>query len=123
MDSSQPQTPTWPCINSTCTWATPQRWKTQIPGIKPPKKSISELEELKEKLKLSFTPDEWQAYLIQWVLEGYDSIFCAGTGYVKSLIFKGIAALGGQGKVVTVISPLKALQKDQVNILLEFDNL
>jgi superfamily II DNA helicase RecQ len=68
-------------------------------------------------------PDEWQAHLIQRVLQGYDSIFCAGTGYGKSLIFEGIAALGGRGKVAIVISPLKALQKDQVNLLQEFDGL
>jgi superfamily II DNA helicase RecQ len=69
-------------------------------------------------LKLSFTPDEWQVYLIQRVQDGYDSIFCAGTGYRKSIIFEGIAALGGQKKVTILISPLKVLQKDQVSELL-----
>jgi superfamily II DNA helicase RecQ len=83
------------------------------------KKSIQELqEELKRILKLSFTPEEWQAHLIQQVKQGYDSIFCAGMGYGKSLVFEGIAALGGQGKVTIVISPLKSLQKDQVSIII-----
>jgi hypothetical protein len=41
---------------------------------------------------------------------------CAGTGYGKSLIFEGVAALGGKGKVVMVICPLKALKYDQVCI-------
>jgi len=66
------------------------------------------------KLKLSYTPDNWQAHLIQQILQGYDSIFCAGTGYGKSLIFEGLAVLGGSQKLVIVISPLKALERDQV---------
>jgi len=36
-----------------------------------------------------------------------------GTGYGKSLIFEGLAVLGGKGKLVIVISPLKALERDQ----------
>ena len=66
------------------------------------------------KLKLSYTPDNWQAHLIQQILQGYDSIFCAGTGYGKSLIFEGLAVLGGSQKLVIVISPLKALEHNQV---------
>ena len=46
-------------------------------------------------LKLSYTPDDWQVHLIRRILQGYDSIFCAGTGYGKSLIFEGLAVLGG----------------------------
>ena len=65
-------------------------------------------------LKLQYTPDDWQVHLIHRILQGYDSIFCAGTGYGKSLVFKGLAVLGGKGKLVIVISPLKALERDQV---------
>jgi hypothetical protein len=42
-------------------------------------------------LSLSYTPDDWQIHLIRRILQGYDSIFCAGTGYGKSLIFEGHA--------------------------------
>ncbi|PPQ79276.1 LOW QUALITY PROTEIN: hypothetical protein CVT26_000904, partial [Gymnopilus dilepis] len=60
------------------------------------------------KLQLPYTPDEWQIHLIQRILQGYDSIFCAGTGYGKSLISEGLAVLGGKGNC-----PLKALEHDQ----------
>jgi len=120
MNSTEPQTPSRPRVDSTRTKGTPRHRKTPVrkrnPGIKPTKRSINEIqEELKKILKLSFTPEEWQAHLIQRVQQGYDTIFCTGTGYGKSLIFEGIAALGGQKKVTIVISPLKALQKDQVS--------
>ena len=65
-------------------------------------------------LKLKYVPDDWQVHLIHRILQGYDSIFCAGTGYGKSLIFEGLAVLGGKKKLVIVISPLKALERDQV---------
>jgi superfamily II DNA helicase RecQ len=122
MESSRPQTPTKPRIDTTRSKGTPRRRKSPTrnrkAGIKPTKRSIQELrEELKRILKLSFTPEEWQAHLIQWVQQGYDSIICAGTGYGKSLVFEGIAAVRGQRKVTIVISPLKSLQKDQVSII------
>jgi len=68
---------------------------------------------LTAELSLSYTPDDWQVHLIRRILQGYDSIFSAGTGYGKSLIFEGLAILGGAGKLVIVISPLKALEYDQ----------
>jgi superfamily II DNA helicase RecQ len=71
-------------------------------------------------LGLSYTPDDWQVHLIRRILQGYDSIFCAGTGYGKSLIFEGLAVLGGTKKLVIVISPLKALERDQVFKLVLF---
>jgi hypothetical protein len=68
----------------------------------------------KSVLKLSYTPDDWQVHLIRRILQGYDSIFSAGTGYGKSLIFEALAVLGGAKKLVIVISPLKALEHNQV---------
>ena len=70
---------------------------------------------LVEGFKLSYTPDDWQLHLVRRILAGYDSILCAGTGYGKSLIFEALALLGGKGKLVIVISPLKALERDQVS--------
>lgn len=71
-------------------------------------------------LKLKYVPDDWQVHLIHRILQGYDSIFCAGTGYGKSLIFEGLAVLGGKRKLVIVISPLKALERDQVHLFTYF---
>jgi superfamily II DNA helicase RecQ len=122
MNSTQPQTPPRPHIDLARSKGTPRRHKTpkqkRNPGIRCPSKSIEELrKELKRILKLSFTPEEWQAHVIQRVKQGYNSIFLAGTGYGKSLVFEGLAVLGGQRKVTIVISPLKSLQKDQVQEL------
>ena len=69
---------------------------------------------------LPYTPDAWQLHLVRTILQGYDSIFCAGTGYGKSLIFEALAVLGGPGKLVLVISPLKALERDQVCVFIIF---
>jgi len=63
---------------------------------------------------LQYTPDDLQVHLIHRILQGYDGIFCAGTGYGKSLVFEG---LGGKGKLVIIISPLEALERDQVRLL------
>ena len=68
-------------------------------------------------LKLQYTPDDWQVHLIHQILQGFDSIFCVGTGYGKNLVFDGLATLGGKGKLVIIISPLKALEHDQVHLL------
>ena len=72
---------------------------------------------LKDALNLKFEPDPWQLEVISRVLRGFDAVVCAGTGYGKSLVFEGLAVLGGKKKVVVVISPLKALEKDQVRQL------
>ncbi|KAJ7187716.1 hypothetical protein GGX14DRAFT_341512, partial [Mycena pura] len=61
----------------------------------------------------SFIPELWQIYLISRILRGFDSVFLAGTGYGKSLVFEGLAVLGGKNKVVIVICPLKALEQGQ----------
>jgi superfamily II DNA helicase RecQ len=55
-------------------------------------------------------------------LQGYDSIFCAGTGYSKSLVFEALAILGGLKKLALVVSPLKVLERDQVCELLLLSN-
>jgi superfamily II DNA helicase RecQ len=91
----------------------------RLPGIKTQLPANLSLESIRtrlvETLGLSYTPDDWQVHLIRRILQGYDSIFCAGTGYGKSLIFEALAVLGGQGKLVIVISPLKALEHDQAD--------
>ncbi|TDL28995.1 P-loop containing nucleoside triphosphate hydrolase protein, partial [Rickenella mellea] len=55
----------------------------------------------------------WQAHLIYKILEGFDTMCLAGTGYGKSIVFEGLAAME-KAKVVIVICPLKALERDQV---------
>jgi len=102
---------------------TPKRRKEnaskRLPGIKtqlPANLSIESIRtRLVETLGLSYVPDDWQIHLIRRILQAYDSIFCAGTGYGKSLIFEALAVLGGQRKLVIVISPLKALEHDQAD--------
>ncbi|KAG6906425.1 hypothetical protein DXG01_014035 [Tephrocybe rancida] len=80
------------------------------------KQLISKLaEDLISKLKLPFTLDSWQLHLISRIQQGYDSVFVAGTGYGKSLIFEGLASTGGPSKTLVIISPLKALERDQVD--------
>ncbi|KAF5340719.1 hypothetical protein D9611_007435 [Ephemerocybe angulata] len=91
--------------------------QSRLPGIRttlPNNLTLPSIRKrLKKRLKLTYTPDDWQLHLIRRLLQGYDSILCAGTGYGKSLIFEGLAALGGKGKCVVIISPLKALEHDQ----------
>lgn len=77
---------------------------------------VSIWQRLINSFNLSYMPDDWQVHLIRRILQGYDSIFCAGTGYGKTLIFEALAVLGGAGKLVLVISPLKALECDQVRV-------
>ncbi|KAJ7112390.1 P-loop containing nucleoside triphosphate hydrolase protein, partial [Mycena crocata] len=88
---------------------------TRLQGIKEWKYSFEATRTMViDKLKLSYIPDDWQIHLIIRILRGYDSIFLAGTGYGKSLIFEAVAVLGGKKKVTIVICPLKALEADQV---------
>jgi superfamily II DNA helicase RecQ len=79
-------------------------------------------ERLVSSFKLSYTPDDWQVHLIRRILQGYNSIFCAGTGYGKSLVFEALTILGGPNKLVLVVSPLKALEHDQVCDLVLLSN-
>ncbi|KAI0317120.1 P-loop containing nucleoside triphosphate hydrolase protein, partial [Amylostereum chailletii] len=55
----------------------------------------------------------WQAEMIHKVSSGYDTILVAGTGYGKSIVFEGLAGMDKKKNVI-VISPLKALERDQV---------
>jgi ATP-dependent helicase YprA (DUF1998 family) len=88
---------------------------TRLQGTTPAKFTYAEISaELVTLLALTFIPDLWQVHLISRILRGFDSIFLAGTGYGKSLIFEGLAVLGGKKKVVIVVCPLKALERDQV---------
>jgi len=50
-------------------------------------------ERVTKRLKLYFAIHDWQAQMIHRIRQGYDSILIAGTGYGKSLIFQGLAAL------------------------------
>jgi len=69
----------------------------RLQGIKHANLSITQIKEkLINKLKLLFSPEEWQMHLISRICQGYDSILCAGTG--KSLIFEGLAAFGGKSE-------------------------
>jgi hypothetical protein len=121
-----PTTPSRCHNTSNRTWIAPETPKRRrenaskrLPGIKSQLPKNLSLESIRTRLiktlGLCYNPDDWQVHLVRRILQGYDSIFCAGTGYGKSLIFEALAVLGGQGKLVIVISPLKALEHDQVS--------
>jgi ATP-dependent helicase YprA (DUF1998 family) len=87
---------------------------SRLTGIKPLNETLAELKtRIKDKLGLSFEMDDWQASMIHRIRKGYDSIFVAGTGYGKSIVFEGLAALRKK-RTLVIISPLKALERDQV---------
>lgn len=91
---------------------------TRLQGITDWKYTVEQTREMvKTKLNLTYTPDDWQIHLIIRILRGYDSIFHAGTGYGKSLIFEAVTALRGRKKVTIIICPLKALEADQVRVI------
>jgi superfamily II DNA helicase RecQ len=73
---------------------------------------------LKKRLKLpeKFVVLDWQAVLIERILEGYDTIAVAGTGRGKSLIWEGFAAMKPK-KTVVVIEPLKSVEEDMVRLV------
>ncbi|KAI0061126.1 P-loop containing nucleoside triphosphate hydrolase protein [Artomyces pyxidatus] len=86
---------------------------TRLYGIHNLKDSPQDIKrKLTDKLNLTFEIDDWQAEMIHKIKSGYDSILVAGTGYGKSIVFEGLAALD-KSKTVIVISPLKALERDQ----------
>lgn len=77
----------------------------------------------KSTLSLGFDPEAWQLTVIQRILQRYDVIFTAGTSYGKSLIFEGVAAMAGKKRVCIVVTPLKALERDQVRYTLSCTSL
>ncbi|KAJ6597923.1 hypothetical protein B0H10DRAFT_2196846 [Mycena sp. CBHHK59/15] len=98
--------------------ATPRKHKTPAPdrllGVKPLKETLQEMKnKTRERLKLNFDIDDWQGELIRRLRQGCDSLMIAGTGYGKSIIFEALAALN-KSKIVIVICPLKALERDQI---------
>jgi len=117
-----PQTPFKRQTATSNVMETPRRRKstthTRLVGIRTHLPNNLSLEaipmRMKAGLRISYDLDDWQVHLIRRILQGYDSILCAGTGYGKSIIFEGLAYLGSKGKLVIVISPLKALKHDQV---------
>jgi superfamily II RNA helicase len=99
--------------------STPRKRKTPAPdrllGVKELKETLQEVKaKTRERLGLGFDLDDWQGELIRRLRQGYDSLMIAGTGYGKSVIFEGLAALN-KSKIVVVICPLKALERDQVS--------
>ncbi|KAJ6603335.1 hypothetical protein DFH09DRAFT_810277, partial [Mycena vulgaris] len=54
----------------------------------------------------------WQGELIRRLRQGYDSLLVAGTGYGKNVIFEALTVLNNR-KIVIVVCPLKALERDQ----------
>ena len=107
---------------------TPRKHKERVPdairfqGLTldlPRRFSVDEISKaVKKALKLNFDIDPWQAHFIRRVKQGYDAIVIAGTGYGKSVLFEGLAALAsGPRRLVIVVSPLKALERDQVRFL------
>ena len=78
-------------------------------------------EELREEMKQHFGyyPHDWQMQAALKVLEGSDGIVVAGTGKGKTIIFAllGLAAeLSESVGHYIIVSPLKALEGDQVCI-------
>lgn len=115
-----PQTPTKRRQPAPRSPGTPRRRKypaaIRLQGVKPDPLTAAQIKEkLIKRLKLAFEPDQWQVEIISRIRQGYDSIFTAGTGYGKSLIFEGLAALGGKNKKLVVVTPIKALERDQVS--------
>jgi superfamily II RNA helicase len=78
--------------------ATPRKRKTPVSdrllGIKALKETRQDVNNrVRKALGLGFDLDEWQGELIRRLRQGYDSVLVAGTGYGKSVIFEGLAAL------------------------------
>ena len=79
------------------------------------KKAVGE-ERLKEE-RFGYHPDAWQMRAAIKALEGNDGMVIAGTGKRKTIIFAllGIAAELSESKGhYIIVSPLKALENDQV---------
>ena len=82
------------------------------------KKKVRE-EKLREEMeqRFGYSPHDWQVQAALKVLEGSDGMVVAGTGKGKTIIFAllGLAAeLSGSNGYYIIVSPLKALEGDQV---------
>lgn len=91
--------------------------KTTWPRLK---KKVGE-GKLRDEIKnrFGYYPHDWQLRAALKVLEGNDGIVVAGTGKGKTIVFAlvGLAAeLSGSDGHFIVVSPLKALEGDQVRI-------
>jgi hypothetical protein len=66
----------------------------RLQGIKPANLSLTQIKEkLVNKLKLLFTPDEWQLHLNSQIRQGYNSIFCAGLANFSTLSHDGMVSI------------------------------
>ncbi|KAL7272737.1 hypothetical protein RUND412_004437 [Rhizina undulata] len=70
----------------------------------------------KIRTQLNRIPRAGQLEAIRFLLEGKDVMLSAPTGWGKSLILQSLAILH-PNKVITVVSPLSALQSEQVEEL------
>jgi len=89
--------------------------KTTWPRLKKKVKEAKLREEIKD--RFGYYPHDWQVRAALKVLEGSDGIVVAGTGKGKTIVFAlvGLAAeLSGSDGHFIVVSPLKALEGDQV---------
>lgn len=75
---------------------------THLVGIKTPNNLSLELEAIPKRiragLRISYNLDDCQVHLIWRILQGYNSILCAGAGYGKSEIVI-FAYLSRKGKL------------------------
>jgi ATP-dependent helicase YprA (DUF1998 family) len=97
--------------------------RTQRKSIWPRLKGKVREEELREETKVRFGyyPHDWQLQAAVEVLEGNDGMVVAGTGKGKTIIFAllGLAAeLSKTNGHYIIVSPLKALEGDQVSVSL-----
>lgn len=97
--------------------------RTQRKSIWPRLKGKVREEELREETKAQFGyyPHDWQLQAAVKVLEGNDRMVVAGTGKGKTIIFAllGLAAeLSKTNGHYIIVSPLKALEGDQVSVSL-----
>jgi ATP-dependent helicase YprA (DUF1998 family) len=97
--------------------------RTQRKSIWPRLKGKVREEELREETKARFDyyPHDWQLQAAVKVLEGNDGMVVAGTGKGKTIIFAllGLAAeLSKTNGHYIIVSPLKALEGDQVSVSL-----
>ncbi|KAE8228779.1 hypothetical protein CF326_g6276 [Tilletia indica] len=90
------------------------RVRRSAPGILDRKSLIAALRTASKNLNL--TPKDWQLEACYRMLAGWDGIVAAGTGTGKSLVWC-LAALAAKTSTLLVVTPLKAIQNEQVRNL------